>query len=876
MYIVQGVSGTPSDARVALQDVFTLFSTSTTGLLRVANNLSDVASPSLSRFNLGLGTAAVEPASFFLQTANNLGDVPNASAARTALGFASPGAFGPVGDSTHVARVTTNALGQVTALTSVAIAASGSSPIVIQTIAALRALAVPVDGTYIVLSSYFNGIGDGGGGIFQFISSDNYSRDNGGTLIVPGGSAPVINATGVQVTPGTAATVGCWHRVMFDTQGNNDSAGTLNVQWFGASSRVGDSTPGFMLAANALSQNGGGSVLVPGTLCCPADEYTFMTKCVMDMHSSNVMSIKGDGEGGTHFNYAMVSADTCMFEIRNGGGGGSMQDIGLRFAPASGIFLNPAILWVHGTLDFSLLNVKALNCYVNNAIANGTYSSGATPGGVFKLGGDVLEAWTTAHAYAVGDLVTNGSVYECWAAVGAGGAAPGSDAAHWSPSGAGNTSLTVLGCGSDASYGTQLYWSGSGALSNNKFKNQPLAPGAAAWSAGTSYGPFTSFVKYIDSNTYICRQAALGAGQSPSNPAFWQMISVDSPCAVLLADTLQMQNNFLQNGGPWRSFNGAAVTTAGPGLHIAASGLNFAAGDWVLVYNAVTNSAYNGMYQVSTASAGVVTLAGQSVVGSTTFISNDTVTISSLWSSLYCPSFRESQMDMGFFNTGSQPFAGTSSGTVAIFIDAFGSYAIPGGGAAAGQLSISQCVCDYGATSVFVHGSTTTAGSPSQFNSSAAGIMIDSISPNGGPRDKFGSIRLEGVVDVQVNTSNMHPGATGATEFDSIVISDGGASNQNGITQGITITGGILTSKLASAQWSGETHVAVTLDGANVKMVSIIGAGVDAAQTVMQLVNRSGTGTPALANGITMLYTNNFTGRLIAIDATRAIPGSAL
>lgn len=58
-----------------------------TGFLLSVNNLSDVASISTSRINLGLGTAAVQNSSFFAQTANNLSDLSSASSARTNLGL---------------------------------------------------------------------------------------------------------------------------------------------------------------------------------------------------------------------------------------------------------------------------------------------------------------------------------------------------------------------------------------------------------------------------------------------------------------------------------------------------------------------------------------------------------------------------------------------------------------------------------------------------------------------------------------------------------------------------------------------------------------------------------------------------------------------
>jgi hypothetical protein len=62
--------------------------------LQIANNLSDLASASTARGNLGLGSAALLSAAAVAQTANNLSDLASAATARTNLGLGAAALLG--------------------------------------------------------------------------------------------------------------------------------------------------------------------------------------------------------------------------------------------------------------------------------------------------------------------------------------------------------------------------------------------------------------------------------------------------------------------------------------------------------------------------------------------------------------------------------------------------------------------------------------------------------------------------------------------------------------------------------------------------------------------------------------------------------------
>jgi len=243
-----------------------------------------------------VGTGALQNLGGFSNT-KNLYNGGNIVSAGTVTGSNLSGTN--TGDQTNISGNAATATALQTARTINGVSFNGTAnitlpasvPVGVLNRSALRAYTGMVNGQFITEQGYDNN-GDGGGGVWTFLSSDNYSVDNDGTLVVPGG------------TLGSTATAGCWHRVGVGTSGLN-KATKLDIRWFGAlPNKSTDCSVPITNAFNALK-----NLSLPGSVYAPAGWYVFRSNVTIDVTGLDLnYSFIGDGAGATNFKVSLQSS----------------------------------------------------------------------------------------------------------------------------------------------------------------------------------------------------------------------------------------------------------------------------------------------------------------------------------------------------------------------------------------------------------------------------------------------------------------------------------------------------------------------------------------------------------------------------------------
>lgn len=328
-------------------------------------------------------------------------------------------------------------------------------------------------------------------------------------------------------------------------------------------------------------------------------------------------------------------------------------------------------------------------------------------------------------------------------------------------------------------------------------------------------------------------QAVSGAfanGVMGVRPTLW----IDS------GDTLKVDNLFVENGGPYRSFPASTITSYGT-YFVVDTGVahNFTAGDYIVINGATGNPNYNHKWRVDS-------------VTSTTLRVNQTVSGGGNEASVYCTSlfvccmFGGGLMDPGgmvnesiirniYTNTGGRLI----EGSVGLYFCARRN--------AANVTSDSYYYCagllldgvysDFGETTLFIHGAPRAG-------YSASAILCNSVRANGGPRGPFGGVRVELANDITINapfmqaaltafagaliTPNPGTGNWSYSPMTAIAVSDGGASNGTSYgTADVSIFGGQLQSISETPGISPTQSTALSVEGTRIRNIKSRGSLID-------------------------------------------------
>ena len=365
---------------------------------------------------------------------------------------------------------------------------------------------------------------------------------------------------------------------------------------------------------------------------------------------------------------------------------------------------------------------------------------------------------------------------------------------------------------------------------------------------------------------------------------FTNGISGVKPTLVLAsADTFQIDNIFVENGGPFKAFQGSTITSSGTYFTVTTPvAHNFLAGDYIVINGATNNTAYNKKWRITSIPSTTTIRVNETIASNETGVYCTSLYVCCLFgggvavSGSSSTSVAESTFRNIYTNQGGRQLQGSSS---LYFCARKGNSSLQ---SYCGGILLSDMFCDYGENSIFIHGSPIAG-------YTATAISISNCRANGGPRTDFGGIRVE--IGQQINIDGCYwqaaltaypSGVTGLpssgnwslTPITAVAISDGGTSNGTAYgVNDVAITGGVLQSASQTSGLGALYSAALSVDGSKIVNIKTSGALIDLTSsnsTPLVLTNgatrnNSSTTPPIKAEIIACDF---YTGRTVSVYAT--------